>query len=275
MKALIKALPFIIAVVVSCNSSDKWYLGEWTDGENTFTITKTKYSNPGWEQECPVTINETSSGEVFITLELGPEDFYGYDISADSERQKLQLINTNSGPYEGQVFAEYHKKTTETANATSEEPKSKEKKDKSSGHNSDKAWKSAFDSDGYLVLKSEHQYTKLGNTSYIYVVLKGYGDNYKRGKVTVHFGGFIENTGIYDYDDGALVFPEIYTATGYPADGIAIEGRIFNVEFSPTISITEYKEPIRGEVTKIKYSQTSSGDLSGYKQSSNPHPRNR
>ena len=143
-----------------------------------------------------------------------------------------------------------------------------------SGTGLDRAWKSAFDSDGYLVLKSENQYTQLRRTSYIYIVLKGYGANYKRGKVTVHFDTAIENTGIYDYDDGVLVFPEIYTATGYPADDIAIEGRIFNVEFSPTISITEYKEPgYGGKVTAIKYRKTYSGNLSRYKQSSNPHPR--
>ena len=243
-------------------SSGKWYLGEWTDGENTFTLTNTKYSNPGWEEEYPVGIQEYPSGEVYIHFDVNEEEvFIGYEISADSERQVLQLVNTNSGPYRGQVIAEYHKKTTERA--------------KAGGNNSDNAWKSAFDSDGYLVLKSENQYTNsLRTTSNIYVVLKGYGNNYKRGKVTVHFDTAIENTGIYDYDDGVLVFPEIYTATGYPADDIAIEGRIFNVEFSPTISITEYKEPgYGGKVTAIKYRKTYSGELSRYKQSSNPHPR--
>lgn len=262
-------LLFTICLLVSCNnsSSGDWYVGDWEyDGPKlswtlqAFSITEDNhFIQDGWEQELEApqkNIYKIHNGDgAYVRLDASTKSAWVGDIDGET------------GPY--------HKKMTETTRATSDEAKSKKQKVKSSGNNSDKAWKSAFSDDGYLVLKSENQYTQLGRTSYIYIVLKGYGNNYKRGKVTIHFSHSIESVGIYDYDDGALVFPELYTATGYPEDDIAIEGRLFNVAFSPSISINEYKEPFRDAVTTIKYRQTNSGDLSGYKQSSNPHPRSR
>ena len=247
---------------LSAQSSAKWYLGEWTDGKETIVITEKQFINSAEGIDSSVKFIKMPDGTINIIPECyendgGLLDFY---YMANTQTKQLFFVRAPYEDVEEKIESVYNKVGTRSDGNTS-------------GSGSDRAWKSAFDSDGYLVLKSENRYTRLGTTSYIYVVLKGYGNNYKRGKVTVHFGNSIENTGIYDYDDGALVFPEIYTATGYPADDIAIEGRIFNVGFSPTISITEYKEPFRGAATAIKYCKTYSGDLSGYKQSSNPHPR--
>ena len=243
--------------------SDKWYLGEWTDGKETIVITENKFINSTEGIESAVFFYEEPDGRITIIPEYCENDggFADFYYMANSQTKQIFSVIAAYEDEDAKIKSVFNRVGTRDDSNMS-------------GTGSDRAWKSAFDSNGYLVLKSEHQYTKLGRTSYFYVVLKGYGDNYKRGKVTVHFGGFIENVGIYDYDDGALIYPEFYTATGYPADGTAIEGRLFNVEFSPTISITEYTEPgYGGAVTAIKYRQTNSGDLSAYKQSSNPHPR--
>jgi|GEM_PF-5153632 len=266
MKALFKFFVLILFVLTSCQSQEDWYLGEWTNDETTFTLTKKEYSNPSWGQTCPVKIRKTSTGDVFIDLLIDKaEENWDYTISANNDSKVLSLVFDNFEIPFDKVIKEDAQPSSNAKVAQAEKT--------SKSTNLDKQWKSAFDSNGYLVLKSEVQYHKLPNTtSYYYVILKGYGANYKRGKVTVRFGTFIENVGIYDYDDGVLIFPEFYTATGYPADDTAVEGRIFNVEFSPTISITEFKEPYRGQHTIIKYSQTNSRDFN-YEFSSNPHPR--
>jgi len=110
MKSITKTLllGFSVLVLASCGSkNDKWYLGEWTDGENTFTLTKTTYSNPGWEEECPITIRETSGG---VFIDGIPEEEFGHSVSIDTERQVILFENANSGPYRGAVIGEYHKK---------------------------------------------------------------------------------------------------------------------------------------------------------------------
>lgn len=253
---------FFMGNALFAQSSDKWYFGEWTNGEETIIITEKKFINSAEGIESGVYFYDEPDGNITIVPEFYENDggFADFYYKANTQTKQIFSVIAAYEDYDAKIKSVFNRVGTKSDSNTS-------------GTGSDSAWKSAFDSDGYLVLKSEKRYTLLGRTSYIYVVLKGYGANYKRGKVTVHFDTAIENTGIYDYDDGVLIFPEIYTATGYPADDIAIEGRIFNVEFSSTISITEYKEPFRGEVMTIKYRQTYSGDLSGYKQSSNPHPR--
>ena len=270
------SLLFAAIVVSSCQPNDEWYLGEWeADDGTSFTLTNSTISSSSfWEgvDSFPIKFEKREGGGI---------DVVAFDPETGEEMESINGVNMYLYEETHEILLTqdlweqlYHKKTVQIAEAS----KGDKNVDKKGGSKTpDKAWKSAFDYDGYLVLKSEDQFTNniIRQTSYYYVVLKGYGANYKRGKVTFHFGSYIRYVGIYDYDDGVLIFPELYTATGYPADDIAIEGRIFNVEFSPSISITEYKEPYGNAVTTIKYRQTNSGDYSGYKQSSNPHPRNR
>lgn len=117
---LLGLFPLLIA---SCTGgNNKWYLGEWTDGENTFTLTKTKYSNPELGEECPITIRESSAG---VFIDDFPSEEYGHTLSIDSDRQVILFENANSGPYEGMVMAEYHKKETEKIEKTEKSEKAK------------------------------------------------------------------------------------------------------------------------------------------------------
>jgi hypothetical protein len=126
MKTLIKtaSLYFLAAIVLqvsSCRtqSDEAWYLGEWTDGENSFTLTETTYSNPGWDNECPVKYETTGLGTriVFMDPDADPDNFnpgevFGYDINLDEENQEILLVETWHGMWEGR-----YQKATETTKA--------------------------------------------------------------------------------------------------------------------------------------------------------------
>lgn len=122
-KILIKSasLLFLAAIslqTASCQpeSNDAWYLGEWTDGENSFKLTETTYSNPGWGDECPIRIDKTEFGThiYFIDPDADPDNFnsgeiFGYDIQLDEENREIILSETWHG-----AWSVIYQKVTET-----------------------------------------------------------------------------------------------------------------------------------------------------------------
>lgn len=120
MKALIKLLPLIISVLVSCQSND-WYVGDWTDGQEYFTLTKDRYINTEWNVDSPISIEKQKDGKIRIyVLDFaneggGIESFYLAD-----PQNKERLRSAGEGEEGGlDYFSEFQKKETSNSKSAS------------------------------------------------------------------------------------------------------------------------------------------------------------
>ena len=271
MKKLCFLLLFLLSgFCLSGQTNDNWFVGEWkciVEG-NSVTITRDKrLIAPDYF---------SGSRKMYEADEIGTTTFYRVPWDDDTPEEELTEENTISvGLDRADLLLTL---STEQASMdyylerNSSDYDSREKQSSPIVQISDQIWREAFDEDGYMVLTwKEGDYRSD-------IVLKGYGSSFKHGKVSIFGGGgrVASAVGLYNYDDGVLMFPELMDGAGYPAETIAIEGRIFNVEFTPTISITEYKEPFQGKTEKRKYTQTPTYKMDfDYTMSRNPHPRTR
>ncbi len=82
----------------------KWYIGEWSNGKNSFVLTENTYDNPGLDHHGPVYItdSENTTGDVYIELDL-PCD---YGIEADTKHKTLVMKELGNGE---KVISTYHK----------------------------------------------------------------------------------------------------------------------------------------------------------------------
>lgn len=271
MKKLCILLLFLLSgFCLSGQTNENWYVGEWTcvvEGNSVFITKDKRLIAPDYYR---------GSRKMYEADEIGTTTFYRVPWDDDTPEEELTEENTISvGLDRADLILTL---STEEASMdyylerNSSNYDSREVLSSPRAQNSDQIWREAFNEDGYMILT-----WKEGNYRSD-IVLKGYGSSFKNGKVTIFGGGgrVAEAVGLYHFDDGVLMFPELMNGSGYPAETFAIEGRIFNVEFTPTISITEYKEPFQGKTEKRKYTQTPTYKMDfDYTMSRNPHPRTR
>lgn len=189
MKVFIKVLPLIIAVVVSCTPSGKWYVGDWEyDGPelgwtpSSFSITEDNrfIQQEGWNEPLDTPKDNIyylqNSDGVYVRLDPSTKSAWVGDIDGET------------GPF--------HKMTIKPADSNT------------SGSGSDSAWKSAFDGNGFLVLKSDDMFGGIGGISNIYIVMKGYGKDYKHGMFKVDKPAR-DYYGLFEMFDDVILFYDL------------------------------------------------------------------
>ena len=116
MKQRIKIPQFVLALflIISCQSN-AWYLGEWTNGKDSFTLTQTALIDSDGEVRCLVKFYPTENGGTVVGIidpitkeEVGVGfggSVLGYSIDLDEKNQEIVLTEAWHGYWEER----YHK----------------------------------------------------------------------------------------------------------------------------------------------------------------------